>query len=88
MYHGRKYSSLGEAREAKKSQSREYMRRRRAAGTLWPSNVHLIGPRPVPPVEVAAERDRVAAARVSLTAELMGDPSPGRSALDRKRAGE
>lgn len=34
-----------------------------------------------------AERQRAFAADLSLTASLMGDPLPGRSALDRKREG-
>ena len=42
------------------------------------------------PAAVLAERDaiRAAADLRDLTGDLMGDPVPGRSALDRKRAAE
>lgn len=36
-----------------------------------------------PPAHVIAERDRALYAPRSITAELLGDPPPGRSALDR-----
>jgi hypothetical protein len=38
------------------------------------------------PVDVWIERSRRLAAPRSLTASIMGDPAPGYSALDRKRA--
>jgi hypothetical protein len=37
-----------------------------------------------PSSQQVAERDRALAARRSLTAALLGDPAPGRSALDRR----
>lgn len=41
-----------------------------------------------PSAEALAERDRLAMLEpVSLTAALLGDPLPGRSALDKRRAG-
>ncbi len=50
---------------------------------------HPPGPPTFVPARVAAERDhRKLLTAASLTAELMGDPPPGYSALDRKRAAE
>lgn len=40
---------------------------------------------PEVPTEVLAERNRAYAAPVSLTAMVMGDPLPGRSALEARR---
>ena len=39
-----------------------------------------------PPNAVLIERDRATSVEVSLTAAVMGDPLPGRSALDKRRS--
>lgn len=41
---------------------------------------------PIPDEVVVAERDARLAVPQSLTARIMGDPLPGRSALDQQRA--
>ena len=41
-------------------------------------------PKPIIPPEVQEERDRAYLAEVPLSVTLMGDPLPGRSALDKK----
>lgn len=78
-----------EARERELEKRRERDRRRRAQRKEAANDITRVrrtGP-PAPPDYVLAEAARVAAVPRSLTAELMGDPPPGRRALDAK-AGE
>lgn len=48
---------------------------------------HQAAPKHRIPESVLADRDRRALAGRDLTSVLCGDPAPGQSALDRKRAG-
>ena len=68
---------------AKKDNSRRRLRRAQFQNS---KTAHSVGGHPVHiPAEVLADRDirRLSESR-SLTAVLMGDPMPGRSALDKK----
>jgi hypothetical protein len=71
----------------------EWMRNRRAsAQTMRKLDRHEDwacpqGTNHAPPPDVAAERDRAYGAPQGRTAELMGDPPPGRSALEKRTTG-
>lgn len=59
----------------------EYRKNYQSAGAVR----NIIGHSPTVPAECMEERERALAAPMSLTALLMGDPAPGRSALDKRR---
>lgn len=50
----------------------------------YPNLRHNVS-RATPPADTLAERNRVLARPMTMTATLCGDPPPGRSALDKKR---
>lgn len=75
----RKYATAAEAREAARHQRREYYLNHRSTVSV---HEYIAPP---PPFHVIAERERALMAPRDLTGLLMGDPLPGRSALDRKR---
>ena len=66
---------------------REYMRRYRARGGK-PLGLRPYTTTVVVPCEVAEEREIVLSADRTPGQILLGDPLPGRSALDRKKAAE
>ncbi len=72
--------------EEKAEIKRDYdaQRRRNRAGQGGLAPLHTF--QRAPPPEILAERDAALANHVEVTAVLMGDPLPGRSALDRKAA--
>lgn len=72
--------------EEKAEIKRDYdaQRRRNHAGQGGLPPLHTF--QRAPPPEVLAERDAALANHVEVTAVLMGDPAPGRSALDRRMA--
>jgi hypothetical protein len=77
---------LARRRHWRERAERYRMRRRHISGValsynMVVRNLEFIDP---PPAEVIAERDRALYAPQSLTAMLLGDPLPGRSALDRR----
>ena len=53
-----------------------------------PHGPHLVTPGPAAPAHVLEDRARRVLAVKSLTAEICGDPAPGQSALDKKRAAQ
>ncbi len=57
-------------------------RRLARAGRRRPPQNHVVEPRDPPPPAVIAERERVATQPRTLTEILMGDPPPGRRAID------
>jgi hypothetical protein len=72
--------------EEKAQIKRDYdaQRRRNHAGQGGMAPLHAF--HCAPPPEVLAERDAALANHVDLTALILGDPAPGRSALDRRMA--
>lgn len=75
-----------EERERECERRRERDRRRRAEWKAASNDITKLrrtGP-PAPPDHVLEEAARAAAAPRSLTAEICGDPPPGRRALDAK----
>jgi hypothetical protein len=69
----------GYARFVARGGNEERNRKRRLRGVhdIW-------GARADPPAEVLAERDRVYALERDPIAEILGDPRPGRRAIDQK----
>lgn len=73
-------------RERLRVQAHEAHLRRKERNRLLREAFPLIGPvfpAPTPPEEVLAERDRVFSAPCTIGQMLLGEPMPGRSALDR-----
>lgn len=70
---------------ARADQYRQRLIRDRSARHARGLEKHRVTPDCAPPTHVIDARDRALGAPQSLTSLVLGDPPPGRSALDRKR---
>lgn len=83
----RNYLNPDERKRLQRVANERYLRRK-ALGLVRPRELptRTVASRPIVPGDILAERDKAMNQPRSLTAHLMGDPAPGRSALDRRAA--